>query len=208
MEQLSCRVLEAWTLPLADMDGIQRDLWFVRDACTALLDRMKNSDTDLVVMESLQSAAMIRYSRCFKEGVRKAFQIPKSWLAALEKKLQEIHADTLILRDKHIAHAVNDWDNHVPELMLTRESPDARPVAIAAWVAYSGTLGLSPDWTIGLRDVSLILASKINDEMEAEKKRIIDQFNSLARDEVERRLKEDKGTIPDEREMHKSRRRS
>jgi hypothetical protein len=74
--------MEDWSLPLADLDGIQRDFWFVEAACGRLLDLIHQGSADVLIMESLQSAAMVRYGRCFKDGVRSAFRIPGDWISS------------------------------------------------------------------------------------------------------------------------------
>jgi len=99
---------------LADLVGVDRDLLWVAKACTELCARDSLVPRDEIALQGIHDAALIRYGRCFKEGKRKAFQIPAQWIADLPEELQRVHRDVLNLRDKHIAHSVNDWEVNVP----------------------------------------------------------------------------------------------
>lgn len=206
-DHLSCRLMDKWALSIADMDGVMRDLDFVADACGILLEKLAARATDLITLESLQSAAMIKYGRCFKTGVRNAFTIPKEWLNELSAELKEAHEDTLTLRDKHLAHAVNDWDNHIPLLWAVRDYPDAAPRLLNVFVGYNGTIGLDPKWIQHLRDVALTLRSRIGKEMDAEREKIIECASKLPIEELERRFRENRGDIPEARNLDDVRRR-
>lgn len=207
-EDLTCRLMDKWALPLADMDGVKRDLDFVSDVCKLLLERLQANDADLTTLEALQAAAFVRYGRCFKTGVRHAFTIPKDWIEALPEELRATHNDSLTLRDKHIAHAVNDWDNHIPLLWAVRPTPSAVPQLITVVVGYSGTLGLNPQWLQRLRDLSLAIRGKVEAAMENETQHVIERASQLPREELERRFREDTGDIPEARRLDQARRRT
>src|SRR6202008_1016656 len=105
---------------LADLVGIERDLRWTARACEILARRADRHENVLIFLEGLHDAALIRYGRCFKEGRRTAFRIPKGWIEELPAHLREAPADALSLRDKHVAHSVNDWEINVPVAHVVR----------------------------------------------------------------------------------------
>jgi hypothetical protein len=199
--------MDDWALSLADMDGVARDLQFVADACNRLLELLAENSTDLTTLEALQSAAMVRYGRCFKTGIRTAFKIPTEWFDDLPDELKAVHQDTLTLRDKHLAHAVNDWDNHIPMLWSVRDAPQESPRFLNIFIGYSGTIGLESSWIQRLRDAALTLKTKVESETEAEKERVMKRAGELPIEELERRFREDTGDIPEARSLDQARRR-
>ena len=105
------KLIGAETYRLADMAGVQMDLRTVAATCAQLsrrLEREREQRRDWLVAEAIQAHALIRYGRCFRGGVRTAFLIPPEWIEELPADLRQAHADYLDLRDKHIAHSVND----------------------------------------------------------------------------------------------------
>lgn len=207
-EDLTCRLMDEWALPIADMDGVMRDLDFVAKACNLLLQLLQANSTDIITLEALQSAAMVRYGRCFNSGIRHAFRVPEDWINRLPDELKQAHSETLSLRNKHLAHAVNDWDNHIPLLWAVRPAPQEPPQLINVFVGYSGTIGLDPLWIQRLRDVALTVRANVESEMEAEKRRVIQRASELPLQELERRFREDRGDIPEARRLDQPRRRN
>jgi hypothetical protein len=102
------------TYRLADMAGVHMDLRTVTGTCAQLQRKVQRESDAMLELEAMQAFALIRYGRCFKGGVRTAFLIPPEWIAALPAELRHAHADFLALRDKHIAHSVNDWELNIP----------------------------------------------------------------------------------------------
>ena len=207
-ENLTCRLMDKWALPIADLDGVMRDLDFVVKVCNLLLKLVQANSADIIMLEALQSAAMLRYGRCFNSGIRDAFRIPEDWINRLPDELKQAHTDTLSLRNKHLAHAVNDWDNHIPLLWAVRTTPQDPPQLINVYVGYSGTIGLDPLWIQRLREVALTVLAKVESEMETERRRIIKCASELPRQELERRFREDGGDIPEARRLNEPRRRN
>lgn len=60
--------------------------------------------------EAIGSAAVIAYARCFSGGKR--YSLPKSTLLKAPSELRDFHGYVLDVRDKHIAHSVNVFEEN------------------------------------------------------------------------------------------------
>lgn len=98
---------------LADLKGVHHDLRFTIGLCVAgmgVADSIAASDSDVppetpMLMYGAWNSAVISYARCFGTGVRlslKAHDVPE--------RAREFHDYVLDLRNKHIAHSVNDHE--------------------------------------------------------------------------------------------------
>lgn len=98
---------------LADLAGIESDLKACRAYCQTQLSREPiKDDFEAEVRETgaLTIAAFVSYGRCFKSGVRSATA------RDLEASILEIdrarHKTIIDLRDKFVAHSINDLESH------------------------------------------------------------------------------------------------
>ena len=95
-------------IELTNWRGILVDLEFVRDACDRLL---RTDESDPVLRRALFDAALVAYARCFEgnEGVRVG--LDESDLEGMgEGKLLAFHRFFIQIREKHIAHSVNEFE--------------------------------------------------------------------------------------------------
>lgn len=98
---------------LAGRVGVYQDLVRVAGFCNKLLQLMDSADDepDPLLGEALWSTAIITYSRCFTGGKREYRPQPDDIAALpLEGDVLEFHNLILNLRDKHIAHSVNAFE--------------------------------------------------------------------------------------------------
>ena len=95
-------------IELASWGGIRLDLQYVCDAC----DRLLNTDEeDEVLRRALFVAALVAYARCFKgnEGVRLGLdEIELEGMG--EDNVLDLHRWFIDVRNKHIAHSVNPFE--------------------------------------------------------------------------------------------------
>lgn len=99
---------------LADMAGVHMDLRTVAATSAQMARTVQREQGTTLELEAMQTHALVRYGRCFRGGVRAAFLIPQSWIDELDPDLRQGHRDCLDLRDKHVAHSVNDWEINTP----------------------------------------------------------------------------------------------
>jgi hypothetical protein len=124
---------------LAGHLAVYRDLIFVQECCERLLQLNDGGEVepDPVLVDALWSMAVIAYARCFKDG-RREYRPQLSEVAALplEGEFVEFHEFILKLRDKHIAHSVNPFEQVLVGVVLSRpEDPERKVEGVATLAA-------------------------------------------------------------------------
>ena len=102
---------------LADIISVLDDLTFVINACERLLHLETDEDADPVVVRALWNAALVAYARCWSTGVRSG--ISTDVFDGLEGDPLGLHEYLKSMRDKHIAHAVNPFEDVAIGLVLS-----------------------------------------------------------------------------------------
>jgi hypothetical protein len=111
---------------LADLGAIVQDLGFTMKTCSRLKKLLKEEPQDSLLIESLWTAALIRYARCFASGKR--FGLSKSIFDGLPGEPHKVHKMYLDLRDKHIAHSVNPFEQMEVGLILSPQDSEERKI--------------------------------------------------------------------------------
>ncbi|MBA2526508.1 MAG: hypothetical protein H0V18_12125 [Pyrinomonadaceae bacterium] len=110
---------------LASLIGMRSDLVQVIAYCEVMIKRyasaeLKQTPFDIVGFttpidisdwEGLSTAACISYARCFPPGIRGS--LDPDLLSTADTELQTLHEFVLDLRNKHIAHSVNSFEENV-----------------------------------------------------------------------------------------------
>ena len=103
----------------ADLMSYFQDLAFTIDALDRLQQMINDNVQDSVLSGSLWIAALVSYARCFSTGKR--FGLSGEMFQSIEGGL-ECHEYYMNLRNKHIAHSVNPFEQVVVGLMLSPPS--------------------------------------------------------------------------------------
>ena len=111
---------------LADLGAIVQDLGFTMKTCSRLKKLLKEDSQDSLLIESMWTAALIRYARCFATGKR--FGLSESIFDGLIGEPHKVHKMYMDLRDKHIAHSVNPFEQMAVGLVLSTESSHERKI--------------------------------------------------------------------------------
>jgi hypothetical protein len=110
----------------ADALSIDQDLRFAADAFGSLLDEEANP-TGSVTARSLLVAGLVAYARCFASGVRGGYSVDLQRIDGIINGADAYHRWLLDVRNKHIAHSVNAYEQNVPTIVLSaRDSGDRR----------------------------------------------------------------------------------
>jgi hypothetical protein len=110
----------------ADALSIDQDLRFAVDAFVSLLDEEVNP-TGSVAARSLLIAGLVAYARCFASGVRGGYSVDLQRIDGIIQGADAYHRWLLDVRNKHIAHSVNSYEQNVPIIVLSApESGDRR----------------------------------------------------------------------------------
>jgi hypothetical protein len=175
---------------LADMQGVLSDLQWVVDACRLIHEKMAvRQAQDTVEIEALQAAALIRYGRCFSGGTRTAFILDAEWLQSLPDALQTAHGDFVTLRDKHVAHSVNDWEINVPVVHLRQVAGEPTTVS-SIGVQQHRVVAVSSDSIDSLCTLACALLSNVQNALDAERQRLLVYVRTRPVAEFEEKLRE------------------
>lgn len=94
---------------LADLTAIIQDFKSIMQACSRLKNLLEKNSQENLLIESLWVSALIKYARCFATG--------KRCPGLTENIFQDLHGEPLKahqfyinLRNKHIAHSVNPYE--------------------------------------------------------------------------------------------------
>jgi hypothetical protein len=111
---------------LADLISVFDDLDFVVGSCERLRSLDGDASADQIVVRALWNAALVAYARCWATGVRTG--ISTDVFEELEGDPYGLHEYLKNLRDKHIAHSVNPFEDVAIGLALSPEDQADRTV--------------------------------------------------------------------------------
>jgi hypothetical protein len=183
------------------------DLRTVTATAAQLQRKQAREDDRLLELEAMQAHALIRYGRCFRGGVRTAFLVPDDWIEALPPELRQAHRDFLDLRDKHIAHSVNDWEINTPVARVAIDRATGEMVVRQVHVSQSRVVMQSSESLDLLWRLAKVLADRVEQEMRVESAKLLEVAKKIPLDELKRRLIEDPTNHPGTRGVGKARRR-
>lgn len=109
---------------LASLIGLRSDMQQVLAYCNRMIDRYSGSHlkkspfdvvgfstpVDFIEWEALSTATCVSYARCFISGVRQSLDC--KLLEAAESEYKALHNFVVALRNKHIAHSVNSFEEN------------------------------------------------------------------------------------------------
>jgi hypothetical protein len=131
MEQPTVQLTGPTAETLADLLSCQADLAHCVELLDAQLDRPEAQQND-TVGRGLWEAAVLAYARVFASGVRHRARIPNHAVSAIDPLAMTLHEWLLGLRDKHLAHSVNAFDEVVVGCILaSRADPPPRVIGVA-----------------------------------------------------------------------------
>jgi len=127
---------------VADLAGSVKDIETAFELCRRLVVVFEASPVDVALVGALSTSIVIRYARSFNRAVRAG--LPKELVDQLSPEQQELHQGICALRDKHVAHSVNDFEENIVAV-LVQETPD--PPALGSvevrhgrWLGFDQTL--------------------------------------------------------------------
>ena len=127
---------------LADLTSVEFDLLSAKDFALRLKGMFSANPPDYSLVDPLSTAIIIRYSRTFASGVRK---LPlEEGLLQLTKNQKEKHQYFRDLRDKHIAHSVNCFEESTPRANYCKERVKAEGITSIS-CEHNRVVGLSSE---------------------------------------------------------------
>lgn len=115
---------------LADLDAITQDLGAVLKICSRLKELIEDNSQDHLLIESLWTTALIKYARCFTDGKR--FGLSQSLFQGLQGDPIGAHQLYINLRNKHVAHSVNPFEQmEVGAILSPLETNEKAVIGVA-----------------------------------------------------------------------------
>ena len=111
---------------LAHLESISQDLFFVVQVTKKLAALLDSASDDHVTIRSLYTAALVAYVRCFTSSKRRP--LSPDIYASLPGDPLGCHAYYKNMRDKHIAHSVNPFEEMMVGALLSPSDSPARKV--------------------------------------------------------------------------------
>jgi len=115
---------------LAGIAGVVFDLSFAADAVARLLAIPEKARDDNTLTRALWSSALIAYMRCFSEGVR--YSLNPTIFSAIPAA-DVAHQFFRDLRNKHIAHPVNAFEDCGVGLLVPPDTTEVSGVGELLW---------------------------------------------------------------------------
>ncbi len=146
---------------LADLASVLQDLRFVIGSCDRLEPLVADdADSDPVLVRALWSSAVVAYSRCFATGKR--LGLSEADVEAVEGDALKVHNYFREMRDKHIAHSVNPFEEIKVGALLGNDDDGNFGVVGVGYIAMSHVSG-TPEGVNNLRLLSTQLAKRVSE---------------------------------------------
>jgi hypothetical protein len=167
---------------LADLGAIIQDLDAIMNSCSRLLtELLKENSQDHLLIESLWTTALIRYARCFKDSKR--FGLSESIFHGLPGDPIGVHQLYINLRDKHIAHSVNPFEQMEVGVILTPTESTERQIIGVATLAMRH---ICSDFD-GVRQLGMlanVIKGKVSQLAKQYEQRVLEQSKLLPIDDL------------------------
>lgn len=171
---------------LADLGAIVQDLGFTMKTCSRLKQLLGENSEDALLIESLWTAALIRYARCFASGKR--FGLSESIFEGFEGEPVETHRYYIDLRNKHIAHSVNPFEQVEVGLVLSpTDSGEREVVGVSTLAMRHISPGVEGVHQLGL--LSKVVLGKVCELAKQYEQRVLEIGKTLPIDELYRRAR-------------------
>ena len=154
----------------ADLYGISVDLSDARDMANVLIREMGEERPNWQLVEPYSIAIAVKYSRCFVTGIRE--RLKEEALSILGSEQRQAHERIRSIRDKHIAHSINAFEENVPRANYCQERL-AEDGITGIGCSHGRIVGLSLDDLNNVVELATVLLSHVGTLMDQEKEKLL-----------------------------------
>lgn len=165
---------------LADLSGIEKDLESTEILCDFLIRALREFQ-DIHLLDALNTAILIKYTRSFKSGMRS--KLPEDLLKHLSSEFLEFHNYCIGLRDKYIAHSVNSEEENQVVAYLVPEETGHKGVSSIS-VQQKRLVSLGPDDVSKLKEICSELRNRIITLIEVERTKLLELSKKIPIEEL------------------------
>jgi hypothetical protein len=163
---------------LTDLHSVLHDLQWVQVACVLAIKHMAGKGNAIVV-EALQTSALVRYCRTFESAPETRFSLALDMLETLPADLRQAHHEFCALRNQYIAHSGADLLWNVPMAHVEKDAATGSQQVSWVTVEHSGMAMPSRDSLVKLYDLVLRLLSIVQDGIEQENSSALAMMRTL-----------------------------
>ena len=166
---------------LADLIGVKYDVKTTLEWCNQF-DFVKNDQHLFWLVEPLTTAILIRFIRAFGGGVR--HKTTSSLLSDLCDTEMDYYDYFKNIRDKHVAHSVNEFEENEVKAYYVQESIENGINSIGE--GCTRVVGLSGDDIENIRKICTKLIKNINSEISIEKEKLLKITSNYTEEEIKK----------------------
>lgn len=164
---------------LANLGGTQMDLNATLMYCNMLEDKSGPAANDSFLWEAIAIAAVTRYARCFSEGVRnRSNKLNALVLENLTEDLLSSHKYILLVRNKHVAHSVNNFEEDEVAVQVPKNFTSSTQIAAVVPQPFH-SFCLSTKDAQNLRMLCEAITNRLNELIKKESQRLLPVARSL-----------------------------
>jgi len=171
---------------LADLGSIIQDLRSTMLICSRLKKMLNDKSCDNLLVESFWTTALIKYARCFKSGKR--FGLDISIFDDLNGEPHKVHQLYMNMRNKHIAHSVNPFEQMQVGLVLTpKENIEKQVIGVVTLAMRHLVSNIDGIHQLGL--LSKVILKKLCKIAKNYEKKTLDKGKTIPIDELYKRVR-------------------
>ena len=183
---------------LADLKSVTFELGLCVSLCEEVLNRR---DENSLVIDGLVTAGLVRYVRCFQpNGIR--YSLSKDDISSLTSEERQTHEYFCALRNKHISHSVNHYENCY--ISLDVSFINGTPAGIYNVLPESERVVLNRENAWALKSVAERVIECIRPKYEKELEQAQNEASFISEEEIFK-LKEHKRLVPNHRAVERTR---
>jgi hypothetical protein len=180
-EVFYCRWSPPQAARLSELEGCSNDMWLARDFCARFDLEAASTNRDYLLMDALETAALVRYCRCFTSGKRLRLVLSNGPL--LTSQECELHDRIRAIRDKHIAHPVNLLEIQSTYISV-KVAPSGKAVATSVSSGTRDGLSLFPSEATAFAALCAKWMTWLNDAMDVERSRLLPLAQTLSSEQL------------------------
>jgi hypothetical protein len=165
----------------ADLYGISVDLHDAREMAETLKKELTVERPNCQLVELYSIAITVKYSRCFVTGIRA--RLKEEDLSILSPEHRKAHERIRAIRDKHIVHSINSFEENQPRANYCLERlTDEGITGISC--EHGRIVGLGLGDLENVIELTTILSGRIESLMEQEKTKLLATVRQMPIDEI------------------------
>lgn len=177
------------TVPLADLMGIRVDLLSARELAALLKETYKaNQNEKLKLIEALSIAVLIKYSRPFARSGGVRMRLGEDALNVFTGPQQKEHSRILEIRNKYVAHSVNEFEDSQPVARYWKERVHSEGIT-SIEVVHTRVTGLSSTDADSIIELTDKLLGYVDSRLQAEKTKVLEMIRQIPIDDLLRKFR-------------------